>query len=310
VYALPGFNSYVEEFIDGSFQGFNLLEAMDRLTREGKIEEMIVVVVNGRNVLGGSGYVNSPVTGGWEDFVVKDVVRHVDKNYKTLPYKESRGISGHSLGGFGALHSAMRNPEVFDAVFAMSPALFDSEGLRLSLIVGDNVGTAEVLEKQRELKTLSREEAHTAFISFIEGLYASGEGIDVMRAIRYAYGAAFSPDPEANAPYMLYPYVEYGGRKSINMTVWDDWNGGLGDLEEKATTYRDNLLALEAMVIDVGLQEENQWILGGCRHFSTILDAAGVPHELVTFEGGHGDRLRERIEQHMLPFFSGVLRFE
>jgi enterochelin esterase-like enzyme len=310
VYVLPGYNSYVGEFIDGSFQGFNLLEAMDRLTRGGTVGDMIVVVVNGRNVLGGSGYVNSSVTGRWEDFVAEDVVRHVDTNYKTLPYKESRGIAGHSLGGFGALNIAMRRPDVFDAVYALSPGLFAKDGFLMSGIFGNNESIEEVLQKQRELAALSREDAHDAFISLIEGLFASGRRTDILRAIRYAYGTAFSPDPEANAPYIVYPYNTSGGGSSMNMSVWNKWESGFGGIEHEVSTYRDNLLQLDGIGIDVGLQEENQWLLAGCRHFAATLDAADVPHELVTFEGGHGDRLRERIEQHMLPFFSNVLKFE
>jgi len=35
-----------------------------------------------------------------------------------------------------------------------------------------------------------------------------------------------------------------------------------------------------------------------------------VTNELITFNGGHSDRLRERIEKHMVPFFSKVLASE
>ncbi|MCK5713924.1 MAG: hypothetical protein KAI25_14475, partial [Hyphomicrobiaceae bacterium] len=70
VYLLPGFNAESNVFLNGTYQGLNIVESMDRLIEEGKIEEMIVVIVNGRNSLGGSFYVNSPVNGNWKDFVV------------------------------------------------------------------------------------------------------------------------------------------------------------------------------------------------------------------------------------------------
>jgi len=122
VYYLPGYG-------DSGMIGFNLPDSMDRLIYDGKLNEMIVVVVNGMNKLGGSFYVNSSVTGNWEDFIAQDVVGYVDGNFRTLAQSESRGITGHSMGGFGALNIAMHRPDVFGAVYSMSPGLFDENGL-------------------------------------------------------------------------------------------------------------------------------------------------------------------------------------
>ncbi len=93
------------------------------------IGEFIVVSVNGRNSYQGSFFVNSPVSGNWEDYVIKDVIAYVDQNYRTISSKESRGIMGFSMGGFGAINLAMRYPDVFSSVFAICPGLFDENGL-------------------------------------------------------------------------------------------------------------------------------------------------------------------------------------
>ena len=68
---------------------------------------MIVVAVSGVNALGGSSYVDSPVSGNWGSAVVDDVVTAVDTRYRTLARPESRGIAGFSMGGYGALALAM-----------------------------------------------------------------------------------------------------------------------------------------------------------------------------------------------------------
>ena len=47
---------------------------MDDLVKKGHANEMIVVMPNGRNKYIGSHYVNSPVTGNWEDHFAKDLV--------------------------------------------------------------------------------------------------------------------------------------------------------------------------------------------------------------------------------------------
>ncbi len=64
---------------------------------------MIVVTAPGQHRFGGSFYVNSPVTGNWEDLIVTDIVGYVDTHYRTLAQSASRGIAGYSMGGYGAL---------------------------------------------------------------------------------------------------------------------------------------------------------------------------------------------------------------
>lgn len=310
VYLLPGFTAGVDAFLDGRFQGFELLPSMDRLVENGNVREMIVVVANGRNLVGGSGYVNSPVTGNWEDFVVKNVVRYVDRHYKTIPYTESRGIAGESLGGFGALNIAMRHPDVFGAVYAMSPALIDPDGLRHIGVFDDPDAIKDLLREQRELGAMKREDAHAAFASLVEKIFTSGDADEFKRLVTYAYGTAFSPDPEANAPYIHYPYTDAGDSISLDAAVWRDWENGVGGIDAKVETYKENFLKLGAITLEYGTREEFSWIPAGCAYYSQRLAAAGIAHELVTFDGGHSDRLGERIEEHMLPFFSRVLSFE
>ena len=81
---------------------------------------MIVVMPNARNAFDGSFYTNSPVTGNWEQFIVRDLVNYVDHKYRTLRTRKARGLAGHSMGGYGALRIGMRHPETFSAVYALS----------------------------------------------------------------------------------------------------------------------------------------------------------------------------------------------
>lgn len=310
VYLLPGFNTDTTVFLDGTYRGLNIVESMDRLIEEGKIEEMIVVIVNGRNSLGGSFYVNSPVTGNWKDFVVRDVVRFVDREYKTRPYAAARGITGHSMGGFGALYIAMRHPDVFGAVYSMSPGLFDSDGIRTMGLFADEAEIDLFLRKQREFNGMSREGALAASLSYIEELYASGEERQQRRAFVYAYGAAFCCDPGLNAPHIVYPFVRQDGKITTDAAVLKVWEDGFGGIAGEVGDYEDSLLSLGGIAIDVGAEDAYRWILDGCRFLSETLKELGIPNELLIYDGGHDDQLRERIEGHMLPYFSRVLSGE
>ncbi|MFA5015310.1 MAG: alpha/beta hydrolase-fold protein [Actinomycetota bacterium] len=94
-----------------------------------ELKEFIIVCPTGRTKLGGSFYVNSPITGDWEDHIVKDVVGYVDSNFKTIADSKSRGIAGFSMGGFGSINLALRHPDVFSCLYSFAPGLFDENGL-------------------------------------------------------------------------------------------------------------------------------------------------------------------------------------
>jgi S-formylglutathione hydrolase FrmB len=123
IYFLPGYqemagelNSLFKTAIDEAF------EACGR--------EAIIVEVTGANKLGGSFYVNSPVTGNWEDFTVRQAIETVEGRFRAIRDKAARGLFGFSMGGFGAANLGMRHPDVYGSVFILSGGLFDENGLR------------------------------------------------------------------------------------------------------------------------------------------------------------------------------------
>ena len=70
----------------------------------------------------GSWYFDSPMdsTSRYETFVAKELVEWTDKNYKTIAKRESRAITGLSMGGHGALYLAFRHQDVYGACGSMS----------------------------------------------------------------------------------------------------------------------------------------------------------------------------------------------
>ncbi|MGQ9722385.1 MAG: alpha/beta hydrolase-fold protein [Candidatus Jordarchaeum sp.] len=70
----------------------------------------------------GSFFLNSPYTGNFEDYIVKDVIEYVDANYRTIPDKQHRALMGGSMGGYGTLSICLHHPEKFVAAAALSPA--------------------------------------------------------------------------------------------------------------------------------------------------------------------------------------------
>lgn len=124
IYYLHGFG--VNDSLMMKWQGFK--ELMDSAISIGKIKQVILVLPNSDTHFGGSFYTNSSLTGNWSDNIAKDVVNYIDKKYRTIPDKNSRGLTGHSMGGNGALKIAMLYVNVFGAVYALSPAFLGWAG--------------------------------------------------------------------------------------------------------------------------------------------------------------------------------------
>ncbi len=81
--------------------------------------QMIVVCPDGGF---DSWYINSPIdsTIRYETHVAVEVVTYVDENYRTLPQREARAITGLSMGGHGGLFLGIRHQDTFGAAGSMS----------------------------------------------------------------------------------------------------------------------------------------------------------------------------------------------
>lgn len=145
LYLLHGYTADDRSWMDPDYVG--LPGMMDRLIKRHAIAPMIVVMPNSFNRFAGSFYTNSELSGGWEDFIASDLIRYVDAHYRTLATVDSRGIAGHSMGGYGALRIGMQHPEVFSVAYGLSPccALWDGDEFR------DDVVKAQRAKNLREI---------------------------------------------------------------------------------------------------------------------------------------------------------------
>ena len=84
-------------------------------------KEMIVVVPDSKTLHNGSMYSSSATVGDFENFIARDVVAYVDAHYRTIPNRMSRGLVGHSMGGYGATRIGMKHSDVFGSLYIMSP---------------------------------------------------------------------------------------------------------------------------------------------------------------------------------------------
>jgi S-formylglutathione hydrolase FrmB len=141
-----------------------------------QIGEMIAVFVDGSNRLSGSQYRSSITIGDYETYIVKDLVNHIDANYRTIANRNSRGITGISMGGYGAMHLALKYPDVFSVVVSQAGRYdYDSDWWKNSL-------KAMAFANPKN--------------------WAEYNLIDWQTQIRFAYSATVSPNPD-NPPFFL-----------------------------------------------------------------------------------------------------------
>ena len=287
LYLLHGFTSDIDAYVSG-YQGMQLARTLDEHIARNTAREMIVVVPSGRNAYFGSFYANSPVTGRWEDLFSRDLVAWVDEHYRTIKAPESRGIGGHSMGGYGAIMLAMKHPDVFGALYALSPCCVALEGDAGS----DNPAW------RTAMKLTARDQVHAKPTSF-EDFFATAF---------VAESAALSPNPSKPPLFVDFPFKLQQRSLVPNEEAYAKWraNMPLYVVEQ----YRNNLLKLRGIYLDYGALEEFSHIRSGTRALSEELTQRGIPHTFEVYaDGTHESRIRQRIETRVLRFFSEVLSF-
>jgi S-formylglutathione hydrolase FrmB len=70
----------------------------------------------------GSWYINGR-QGRWEDYMMNDVLRFVEQNFRIRPEREAHVIAGWSMGGFGAYNLGMKHSDYFRVLVGIYPNL-------------------------------------------------------------------------------------------------------------------------------------------------------------------------------------------
>jgi S-formylglutathione hydrolase FrmB len=249
-------------------------------------QEMIVVLPDSKTIYNGSMYSSSATTGDFEKFIYHDVVAYMDAHYRTIPERASRGLVGHSMGGYGASRIGMKHPDVFGALYIMSPCC-------MSPMAGGGPGPAD----QTKERTLASEKKAAGAKSPAD-LATQSPGF---ASALYADAAAWAPDPKNPPLYFDLPTKD--GVSDPEIVAKFTANAPLAFVDQ----YIGNLKQYRAIAMDVGDQD-------GLRFDATklhdILDNYGVVNSFETYPGTHTSAVADRFQNHVMPFFSKNLCFK
>jgi len=271
IYLLHGFTDSDLTWF-GRDPHYDGISAADRAFAAG-VPGMIVVMPDAKTRYFGSMYSNSLTVGDWESFVSHDLVAFVDSHYRTIPERMSRGLAGHSMGGYGTIRLAMKHPEVFSSIYALSACCLVPANLK-----DPPWSTAPTAQTDEQL--------------------AAG---DFLAKAQFASAAAWSSNPGRAPRFIDYPWKD-GVFQPLVAAKWAA-NAPLVMLDQ----YVPALKRLHAIALDVGTHDS---LMPSVQALEEAMTADGIVHTYETYDGDHVNHIAVRFERSVLPFFSKNLVFD
>jgi S-formylglutathione hydrolase FrmB len=176
------------------------------------------------------------------------------------------------MGGYGTMRIGMKYPDVFAALYAMSPCC-----------MGANM-TPSQEQFANALATQNDEQLSQA---------------DFGTSAMLASAAVWSPNPDNPPFYVDLPYKD--GELQTDVVARWVANAPLVMLHQ----YIPQLKSFEDVLIDAG--DSDVGIAATVVEMSAILNAYGVAHRSEIYEGNHVSGIHERITSNLMPMFTEVL---
>jgi S-formylglutathione hydrolase FrmB len=309
VYALHGYSIGAEQWtheihVPQTIEGAFALGA----------KEMIVVLPDSKTIHNGSMYSSSVTTGDFEKFVAHDVVSYIDAHYRTIPNRTSRGLVGHSMGGYGASRIGMKYPDVFGSLYIMSPCCMSARmagggggrpGARPAGAPGTGAGAPGALAPAAGAAPQGPPAPNGP--SAMEQAVAAAKTPDDVAKLPAAFqtqlatAAAWSPDPKNPPLYADLPTKDGVPQQDV-LAKWAA-NAPLAFVDQ----YIGNLRRYHGIAIDVGDQDGLR-IDAGKLH--DILDSYGLTNSFEIYHGTHTSAVADRFQNHVMKFFDQNLCFQ
>ena len=256
VYFLHGFGG-----TNNSYNAFH--SSLNSMMTDGTIMKMIVVSADGSTDLySGSFYTNSILNGNYEDYIAYDLVNHIDTSFRTLAMKEFRGLSGHSMGGYGAFRLGLYHSDIFSS-FAAHSGPIHLESLNNPFLIN---------------------------IILIEAFFGPLEPDNGPTTLMmFGLSAAFSPNLD-NPPWYVDLPMDNGG--NVNWDVFEMWQA-----HDPYLLIDNHLetLATQNIYFDCGSQDELQ-LFPHNEDMHDKLFELGIEHTYAPYSGSHSGSIYQKLE--------------
>ena len=246
IYFLHGFG------LDYSWYG-SVVSVFEDMMVSGEIRESILIKPDGFVIpYLGSMYTNSDYNGQFEDYIVQDLISHIDGSYNTIDNSSYRAIMGHSMGGYGAVKLSIKFPELFQV------AASHSGPVAIENVIPDLLPVLL---------------AETGILG-----YQPWNG--TVSLFMYSASAAFSPDVD-DWPYYVDLPVDYYG--NVIDEVWDLWLG-----HDALTLAQENFANIQSIRFYMDCGDQDDYLFyNHSTSFSEFLDEVNINHVYETYPGDH-----------------------
>jgi hypothetical protein len=270
IYVLQGFFGQIEMWRNRLPFQPTFLEAADALFAAGDVPPTILVFVDAWTSYGGSQFLDSAGTGRYHSYLCDEIIPLVDRLYRTIPGRGTRGIVGKSSGGYGAMVTPMLRPDLFGA---------------LGTHAGDALFEYTCFSKFpiciRHLRAYDGDVQR--WWEDFQGRLPVMRPTDISAVILLGMSACFSADPDGTPQLPFDPTTG-----AIRPTVWSRWLEH--DPVRMVARHSAAVRSLHSVWIDGGTSDE-QFLDIGAQAFRAALADAAVDDDVVHFElfpGGHG----------------------
>ena len=295
LYDLVGFTGSGLAHVNWKPYAENLIERTARLIHEKKIGPTILVFPDCFTALGGNQYVNSSAIGNYADYLTRELIPFVDREFRTLASRDHRGCFGKSSGGYGSIIHGMKYPQCWGAIADHSgDAYFDF------VYWHDWPNTLNELAKYRAVQRVAgkynalRESGRKGLAEgrddgrvkrFLEHIWeteklSNGEGHAIMNL---CMAATYDPDPRVPLGFRLPFNMESG---EVIPARWKNWLAN--DPVNLVDKHKAALKSLRGIYIDCGWRDQYH-IHYGSRILSKRLAQAGIRHTYEEFDDNHSD---------------------
>ena len=267
ILAIVGFTGTGRMHLNEDWFEPNLPARLDTLIDSGEMDEAIVVMPDGATRYGGSQYIDSEATGPYGRYTGEEVIAWADKEFRTIPKREARGVFGKSSGGYGSFRMAVDYPDVFTAFACHS---------------GDSAFEycymPEFPHALRYLwhKNVTPKRFLDSYKSITE---RNGDYMALMNEL--AMASCYSPNPDTEPGFDL-PFDLVSG--ALIEDVWERWLAH--DPVRMIPERLDELKKMSLIFLDCGTKDE--WFLDvGTRMMAALMRDHGLDVVHEEFDAGH-----------------------
>ncbi|MGI9309212.1 MAG: alpha/beta hydrolase [Gammaproteobacteria bacterium] len=277
----------------------NVPERAARLMHQRKLGPCIIVFPDCFTALGGNQYINSAAIGNYADYLTRELIPFIDKEFRTLASREHRGCFGKSSGGYGAMIHGMKYARYWGAIGNHSgDAYFDF------IYRSDWPNTLNQLARYKTKNSSGSSDGLDdgrikAFLNYVwkrERLSSP----EVHCLMNLCMAATYDPDPDAPNGFRVPFDLDTG---ELIKARWNRWLKHDPALLVKK--HQDNLKSLKGIYMDCGRRDQYH-IHYGSRILARDMKKFGIKHRYEEFDGTHSG-IDSRMDVS-LPFLQKCLR--